>query len=382
MDLFGEDIVEDADEDPSALSDDHDVGLNPPRESSLCLGHEEQEKFLLKLHDQGSLPHAMIFTGQEGIGKATFAFRFVRFLLKNGVKDTAQDALFGDIPADRFETMDVSPDDPNFRKILSGGHPDFRYFEPEEGKKSLGVELTRAVTPFLRSTASDGGWRVVIVDQADTMTMDAQNALLKILEEPPPNVMLILIAHTVGQLIPTIRSRSRVLTFNPLSPEILTRLIGQSGYGADHATVEMLSNIIGGSAGQILNALEKNSPATIQKTLSLFVQADRLDSIVAHELGQFVSGRGVDGAFDDVAKTILWTVRTVLFSQIKKGSSLPQILQCPYVENRLMNLPVHSMLSLIDDLQKIVDTAIYGNLDKYTILLNMMARIDRAGLNI
>ena len=116
--------------------------------------------------------------------------------------DTAQDSLFGggDDLAAPATTLDIPTDDPVFAKVASGGHPDLlvveRQTDPKTGqiKSNLDVQTARKVVPFLRMTSSDGGWRIVIVDDADLMNRNAQNALLKILEEPPQNTLLILVA--------------------------------------------------------------------------------------------------------------------------------------------------------------------------------------------
>ena len=200
MSLFGDEelLVED---DPAPVVEHHDPEkLNDPQSMSFCLGHEAQEKLFLDLFEQNAMPHAMIFSGSKGIGKSTMAFRLARFLFKYGHKNQEEESLFGgEELGQNFTSLDIPDHDPVFSRVASGGHADFlhirRHYDATKGKldATLKVEALRTIEPFLRKTSSDGGWRVVIVDDADTMNRNAQNAILKILEEPPQNVLIILI---------------------------------------------------------------------------------------------------------------------------------------------------------------------------------------------
>ena len=118
-----------------------------------------------------------------------------------------------------------------FRRVASGGHADLlvveRAYDPRRRRlrSEIVVEDTREIAAFLRLTAAEGGWRVVIVDGADEMNRSAANALLKILEEPPRRALLLLVAHSPGRLLPTIRSRCRRFPMTPLPPSVVSRLL-------------------------------------------------------------------------------------------------------------------------------------------------------------
>jgi hypothetical protein len=146
--------------------------------------------------------------------------------------------MFGDAPA--ATNLDVNPNDPVARRLASGGHADFfsteKKFDEDKGvyKDTLEVAEIRKIAPFLRMTSSEGGWRIVIADDADSMTRSAQNGILKILEEPPRNSLLILVAHRAGALIPTIRSRARFINFLPFDSTALKELIGKANPNLFH----------------------------------------------------------------------------------------------------------------------------------------------------
>ncbi|MEM7618488.1 MAG: ATP-binding protein, partial [Pseudomonadota bacterium] len=171
-------------------------GLKEPHQSDLMIGHEAIETQLIGLINSNKMPHAIIFSGEEGVGKFTMAQRLARALLAHGIDDPSQDSLFGgDAPRDNLQTLEVKPDHPIFSKVASKGHPDLLTIErsidskTQKRKNEINVETARKVAPFLRMTSADGGWRIVIVNDADKMNRNAQNSILKILEEPPKHTL-------------------------------------------------------------------------------------------------------------------------------------------------------------------------------------------------
>jgi len=229
MSLFGDELERDDgfEGDYEPLSVQADI-LQPPQKSSFFIAHDNVETALLKQWNINRMPHALVLNGLKGIGKATFAYRLARFALKES-RDGGESGLFGEEGAPK--TMDIANNHPVFTKIASGGHPDLltigRPFDDKKGqfKDDIPVDDIRKVAPFLRKTSSDGGWRVVIIDDANTMNRNGQNALLKILEEPPKNALLILVTHGAGGLLPTIRSRCRFVSFDALDENQIAEIL-------------------------------------------------------------------------------------------------------------------------------------------------------------
>ncbi len=199
-----------------------------PRENPMLFGHEEAEQRFLHEFNRGLIHHAYLMTGHKGIGKATLAYRFARFLLSQGALKAEQEApsmsLFGEPAAPVSEnknTMEMSADDPLFRRIAAGSHTDLLTITPAYDakkhveKSSIGVDEARKIPEFLSLTPAEGEWRVVIVDAVDQLNVNAANALLKILEEPPERAILLLICHASGGILPTIKSRCRTFKLNP-----------------------------------------------------------------------------------------------------------------------------------------------------------------------
>src|SRR5204863_3643546 len=200
----------------------------PPRANPDLLGHEAAEAELRRLFDSGRMPHALLLSGPRGIGKATLAFRLARFVLASGGGEGPPGGLFGEPGA---SGLAIAPDSGTFRRVASGGHADLltveRAYDPRRRRLrgEIIVGNAREIGTFLRLTPAEGGWRVVVVDGADEMNRAAANALLKILEEPPRRTLLLLVAHSPGRLLPTIRSRCRRFPLAPLPPAIVRQLL-------------------------------------------------------------------------------------------------------------------------------------------------------------
>jgi DNA polymerase III subunit delta' len=178
-----------------------------PRANPILLGHETAEATLLDAMRAGRLHHAWLITGPDGVGKATLAYRFTRFLLSGR---PAGDSLY------------LDPQHPTFRRVAATSHADLLTIELQRNSKTgrmrsqIAVEDVRKINAFMALTPAEGGWRVAIVDGAEDLNQNSANALLKILEEPPNRAILLLTCAAPGRLPPTIRSRCRRLRLTAL----------------------------------------------------------------------------------------------------------------------------------------------------------------------
>jgi DNA polymerase-3 subunit delta' len=256
----------------------------PPRANPDLLGHESAARELERLYRAGMLPQAILLGGPRGIGKATLAFRFARFLLAQGSGDDAVD-FWGDLG----ETgLAIDPDSGAFRRVAAGGHADLltveRAWDPRRKRLrgDIVVEDTREIGEFLRLTAAEEGWRIVIVDGAEEMNRNAANAVLKILEEPPSRALLMLVSHSPGRLLPTIRSRCRRLLLRALPQPVAGRLIARYRPQVDGAEAELLAGLCGGSVGRALELVDAGGLGLYRSLLELLVQAPAMDGAKLH----------------------------------------------------------------------------------------------------
>ncbi|MCX5900126.1 MAG: DNA polymerase III subunit delta', partial [Proteobacteria bacterium] len=168
-------------------------------------GHGRQVRILQAMLRSGHLPHAFLFTGIEGIGKRMVATGFVKAL--NCL--TLSDDFCGQCL--------------QCRKIDKQIHPDVQVVEPE--KNVLKIEQVRALQQDIVFKPLEGKKKAVIIDQAEKMNAQAANCLLKTLEEPPEDTVLVLIAHAVSDMLPTVLSRCQQIHFSPLSDEDISAVL-------------------------------------------------------------------------------------------------------------------------------------------------------------
>lgn len=328
-----DDDLMDDDTAPVAAVDDT---LPEPREASFSIGHQDVERQLLALAASGKMPHALIFSGPAGIGKATMAFRTAKFLMSQKPVEESGPSLFGELePVAAPTTLTVSAEEQGARLVTSSGHPDLltlaRKVDEKTGamKESLDVEQIRSVGPFLNLTPFMGGWRMVIIDDADTMTRSSQNALLKVLEEPPANTLLILIAHRIGQLIPTIRSRSRVIEFSAPSFDDFSTLIKKGG--AQSGEIEALYNISSGSIGTALRLTQSGALKAFEQVTSLLAPWPSVSWVDVHMMGEVLNAKGADDGLRGFQEVLLWTVEQIVKARAKGDGHLPAPLNtAPY----------------------------------------------------
>jgi DNA polymerase-3 subunit delta' len=272
-----------------------DAAAPPPRANPDLAGHETAEAALRQFVEGGRLPHALLLSGPRGIGKATLAFRLARFVLARAGEGAAPD-MFAAPSSSHGETGLAVPQESGvFRRVASGGHADLmtveRAFDPRRRRlrNDILVDDIREIGAFLHLTPAEGGWRVVIVDGADTMNRNAGNALLKILEEPPRQTLLILVAHSAGKLLPTIRSRCRQIKLSPLPPEMVRSLLARFAPELDGGEATAVTELAEGSIGRALE-LAASGSVELHKTMSAMLsRRPGIDVLAVHAFADRLS---------------------------------------------------------------------------------------------
>ncbi len=265
-----------------------------PEAAAEWLGAPEAEATLLRAYQSQRLHHAWLLTGIKGIGKATLAFRFARFILAHPGADAAASAA----------NLEVSPDSRTFHQVAAGAHPNLLVLRRpwDDQTKRYRTELTvgevRRIQSFFGTTAGEKGWRICIVDCADELNISAENALLKMLEEPPENGLFLLIANRPGQLLPTIRSRCHRLDLKPLTEATIRAALAEHEPDADEADIRLAAALSGGSLRRAIQFLNGEGTATYRAFAGLAGALPQLDYERVHQLADSIAGRGREDAFD------------------------------------------------------------------------------------
>ncbi len=291
------------------LEPDRVDGAPHPRETVELFGQQNAEADFLTAVNSQRLHHGWLISGPKGVGKATLAWRIARFLL--ALPPEEEGGLFGDTPP-AHTSLHVDPEHPISHRIRALSEPGVfllrrgwagstdsaREKSRQEGKfaSEIRVNEVRELSSFLHMSMADGGRRVVIVDSADELNVNAANALLKMLEEPPARTVMLLISHQPSRLLPTIRSRCRELRLNPLQPEDMHKALEQAGFEA--AETPALAELAGGSVGEALRLIQQDGLALYAELLALFSARQGFDRPRALNMANAMAGRGAGERFD------------------------------------------------------------------------------------
>lgn len=241
--------------------------LTHPRDTYALDGGEAAELAFLSALERGRLHHAWLLVGPEGVGKATFAYRAARRLLGAKLEP-------------RLGPLGAHPDDPVCRQIAARAHPDLLVLqrETEDGKarKAIPVDEARRLPDFFSLSPGEAQYRVAIVDAADDLNVNAANAVLKTLEEPPERGVLFLVSHTPGALLATIRSRCRRLAFFPPPEEEAVRLVqARADLNAEDAI--RLVRMARGAPGRALKLAEAGGLAMDDAAREILLSLPKID---------------------------------------------------------------------------------------------------------
>lgn len=247
------------------------------------IGHRDAETAFLEGWQGGRLHHAWLLAGPQGMGKAAFAARVARFLVTHGRGGDGQTVALDD-PGD-FAAA---------RLVAARNHPEILYLtrQPKDKSKDLArnitIEQVRQMIRRLHLSLALGEWRVIVVDAVDDLETDAANALLKTLEEPPARTLFLLISHSPGRLLPTIRSRCRTLRFQPIDRDVMTAWLHEIRPMLDVSEVRAIVAVSGGVPGKALALIDSDVAAMEKKLLAIATGGDpenRLREALAREVG-------------------------------------------------------------------------------------------------
>lgn len=205
------------------------------------VGHDKISKFLQKSLEQNKLAHAYLFSGQEHLGKTLITENFIASILCADYHKT-----------NKLDAKSVPCGECVFcAQLKKSIHPDVYFLEREEDKKNIGVDQVRKMKEFLCLTTFLNSYKIAIIKCAEELSESAQNALLKILEEPTPKTILILQVPDYNLLLPTIASRCQLLRFYSVADEEIYHYLVNLGEKREQAKI--LTALAHGQIGLAIN---------------------------------------------------------------------------------------------------------------------------------
>src|SRR5271154_6291868 len=294
---------------PRATEDDGEAidDAPHPRAAAVLFGHALAEAALLAAYRSRRVPHAVLIVGPKGIGKATLAYRLARFVLAH------PDPAAREVQA--AASLAVDPKNPVARRIAAQAQPDLLIIERtlnDKGvlHKQIAVEDIRRTVTFFGSTAGEGGWGVAIVDAVDELNRAGANALLKVLEEPPERALLLLVSHSAARVLPTLRSRCRILTLRPLADaDVAQAAAAATGAEAGDPQVIAAAAAAEGSVARALSLMDEGALALREQALAMLERLPALDAQALHALGEALAGTDAEPLTAFVDTVNVWLSR-------------------------------------------------------------------------
>ena len=260
-------------------------GVRPPRLTRQIIGHDEGFADFTHSRARARLHHSWLLSGIKGIGKASFAYQVARHLLLN-------------TPADTPVRQTLPDTDTDMRLIDSGLHPDLfvlaRGYDRDSAKlrSDIPVDDVRRMKSFFQLSSANGNWRVCIIDSLDEMNKYSLNSLLKILEEPPEKSIFFLITHRIGGLLDTIKSRSQLINFRPLTRPQLKQIITHHLPETAPEAAEAAAFLADGSAHMALTLAETGGFDLYRDLICLLDSLPRPDVESLHVFSDRFGPRG------------------------------------------------------------------------------------------
>ncbi|MDF2971276.1 MAG: family transcriptional regulator [Microvirga sp.] len=338
-------------------------GAPHPREQFAFFGHREGEEAFLEGLRSDRLHHAWLIGGAQGIGKATLAYRVARAVLDH---QTASDKSLA--------SLDVPAEAQVARQVAALSHPNLAVLRrsPPTDKKAasstIPVDAVRRALNMFGSTAANGGYRVCIVDSAEDLTISSANALLKVIEEPPPRSLFLIVSHAPQRVLPTIRSRCRRLLLRPLEDQEIRATIASLGSPWSDIPVDLVDQALRygeGSLRRTLELLDAEKVAFIEQVTKLLDGLPRTDTKQILALAEALARRDADDSYELTLETVQRWVSERLHDRAGLGASrlAPLVEVCEKIGRSAREIDVFNLdrrpfiLTMFDDLADAVRRA-------------------------
>lgn len=320
-----------------------------PQENPQLFGHQEVLKRLLDAHKQGKLHHGLIFTGPAGVGKETLAYHLMRMILK-----------------DRG-------------RVASGNHPNILVIQPiydekkQKFKRDITLDSLAGMTNFLRLSPTDDALRFVLVNPADGMNNQTQNALLKVLEEPPQNTYFILLTTHVAAMLPTIRSRCLIVPVEPLNQKEFSAALQSFFPHADFDMLEHYQELGEGILGRVI-AYDRDAVLGHYDRMcqSIFEWSDEKNSLMAMQFAESMAAPDMQDITDGLVDLFLQRLAIFIKRQAIQQATRFIADSEEQLFNRWRDQGAHKLLQDYERLQRLWQEGIAAYLDRKIVLLSFL----------
>jgi len=322
-----------------------------PVQTPNLIGHDEAMRQVMEAFQSGRMHHAWLIAGVEGIGKTTLAYHIAQHVLSGGENQIGK----------------LNMNHRVAKLIAAEAHPDMMVLRRATDEKTgelrnvIVVDDAVKIASFLHKTSTHGGWRVVIVDEAHTLNRHAENAILKILEEPPARTLILITVTTPGALLPTIRSRCRVLQLAPLSARHMKTVLARAAPELPAEDIDTLVALSGGSVGFALQIVRTETLPLYGDLMKLLDNLPKLDIPKLHKMADQISRKADTESFEVIRALLLEKLRSAVRDAAEKDSG-----------------DAARRLQLWDKVRSSFIAADIGNLDRKLVFINAVTDIKSA----
>lgn len=282
----------------------------------------------------GRLAHAYLFSGPKGIGKASIAKNFIKLLL--------------------------GADQNLAKRIDQNNYLDLLIIDKQD-KNEIGVDKVRNALNFLGQTPHEGDKKFLIIDSTDDLNSNSANALLKVLEEPRPNTYIFLIAHSFGRVLATIKSRTRIIKFSPLSKQDLKLIVKNENY------LSLFEDFIAGSAVKALE-LDRNELGALYLKLLDFIETSNISSL------NKLLETNLKSNWESISELVTFIISRCIKIKAKCGSKIDPI-EDQILTNIANSKALETWFKIFDLWRKSIEETEIYNLDKKQILILTLENI-------
>ena len=344
-------------------------------------GQRHAEEQFLEAFRTGRVHHAWLITGRAGIGKATLAWRIARFLMVGAANRRLAQANLSTVP----DSLEVPAGHPIVRRMKALTEPSVRLVrralveKQNRLRKEITVGEVRDLKELFELSSPDGLPRIAIIDSADDMNVNAANALLKVLEEPPENSYFFLVSHKPAGLLPTIRSRCRLLNCAPLGPSDMVAALKLAGMEPGSGS-GFITELAAGSVGEAVKLMAADGMRIYANIISLISGSPGFDRRAAIEIANACEGRDGTETYDVTLGLI-----STLLSRLARAGAFHQPDQeaasgeAAILKRLSSNLPAARIWA--DQFAEMSSRTAFSrlvNIDPFSVVLEILLKIDQS----